>query len=258
MLDSISDYCYPECLFTSPKFYQLNADKCDKIHIIKTQDLAIVIGLVDNKAYAPFSAPFTFLTSRKVNLKYSSYEAFFNQVKKDKELYGYTSLKITLPPDFYFSDMHAKIRCCLAASGFNPLYRDINSHFNLSDFEIESLSNTAKKTIRASGKHNHEIFCAKNDDEKKLVYDIIRRNRLSKGYPLRMTWEQVKKTVDNVARANFFYVKTNEKYSASAIIFDITDDISQVVYWGAVDEGEACKVMYFLPFELVKIYKSRG
>ncbi|HFQ0121611.1 TPA: hypothetical protein ACHOWU_005105, partial [Escherichia coli] len=101
---------------------------------------------------------------------------------------------------------------------------------------------------------NHEIFCAKNDDEKKLVYDIIRRNRLSKGYPLRMTWEQVKKTVDNVARANFFYVKTNEKYSASAIIFDITDDISQVVYWGAVDEGEACKVMYFLPFELVKIY----
>lgn len=256
MLDELLDYKYLECLFTKPNFNLLNRDKCDEIHLIKTNDLALITGKRGNELYAPFSAPFSFVLAKKENLKYSCYKKLFATLKDEKQ--NFDLIKITLPPDFYFPDVTAKIKCSLTELGFRLSYRDINSHFDLCHFDVDLLGNTAKKTIRAANKHSHKIYHSVTDDEKKLVYDIIKENRENKGYPLRMSWAQVKETIDIVAEAKFFYVKTDDELSAAAIVFDVTDNISQVIYWGAIGNGERNKVMYFLPFELIKIYKAMG
>ena len=103
-----------------------------------------------------------------------------------------------------------------------------------------------------------EHLKAETKEDKRRAYEIIKENRTSKGYPLKMTWEQVLSTVENVAKADFFITKTNDLESSAAIVFHINSHTVQVIYWGANPHGEKCNVMYYMPFKVMEYYKNIG
>ena len=80
---------------------------------------------------------------------------------------------------------------------------------------------------------------------------MIRRNREERGFPLRMTLEQVWQTVSNVIRADFFMLEHEGEDVAAAQVFHVAEGVAQVVYWGDIREYSALRPMNFLTYRCV-------
>ena len=68
-------------------------------------------------------------------------------------------------------------------------------------------------------------------EDKQRAYNIIKINRESKGYPLKMTEKQVMDTI-TVVPAHLYIVSDGNEDVAAALIYDVADSIAQIVYWG--------------------------
>lgn len=92
-------------------------------------------------------------------------------------------------------------------------------------------------------------------NDKKQAYDIIRINRESKGYYLAMTYQQVLDTT-KIIDHEFFLVTRNTIAIASAIVFHVTKEIVQVIYWGDIPDVGEYKPINYLAYELMKYYEN--
>ena len=245
-------------LFSSKDFTKFNLSKCEYVYVHRYGKLHMFFGKVGDGLLAPFSAPFSFCRMSTSNVKYSEYLGLLQNLKEKLKLSELRYAKFVLPPFFYDMSSVTKFSFALQDSGSRIQSRDINSHFDLLNFDEESLFSSAKKAIRSARKNMFVFSEALSLSEKKTVYDVIAENRASKGYPLRMCWDQVIRTAEGPAKARFFLVKKNDNPVASAIVFDVTKKVAQVIYWGATGDGERNKAMYYLPFELVKVYRDLG
>lgn len=247
-----------DLIFSSLSFNEHNRDKCDFIYVHYDKKISMIFGVSEFKIRAPFSAPFGFIRYASDFLKYSHVLSFFSSLIDKVRLNDVKEIKITLPPFFYNESIISKVSIALNELGFILKYRDLNSHIDLKKHNIDLLPSSTKKAIRASEKNKHCFFYAITEEDKIRAYSIIKQNRDMKNYPLRMSWEQIKLTVDNIVEAEFFIVQVDGEDSAAAMVFKINEETVQVVYWGANQIGEKTNSMYFLPFELIKYYKSKG
>ncbi|MEL0609340.1 hypothetical protein [Vibrio echinoideorum] len=242
-----------DILYSSLIFNNFNSNKVEELVAVYDKKISLLLGLQGNTLSAPFSAPFSFIRFASQDLKYDQLDSF---VKTLISASLGLNLKITLPPYVYNESLISKLSIALGNNGFNLKYRDINSHIDVSEFSFDKLASSAKKAIRASKKNNNNFFLAHTLEDKKRAYSLIEDNRNSKGYPLRLSWEQLYSTTDSVAKALFFIAQVNGEDAAAAIVFEITKDKHQVIYWGANEYGERHKVMYYLPFEIIEFYKN--
>lgn len=246
-----------DLVFSSMKFNQFNEGKCDGLYIHVHKKLSLIFGIKGCVLSAPFSAPFSFVRYASDYVKYSQVLDFFvsliEVVDGDDNI---SEVKITLPPYIYNQSMLTKVSLALGNSGFNIAYRDINSHFDLKNFCIDKLPSVTKKAIRANSNYANEFLVAETQSEKILAYNIIKQNRDMKGYPLRMSLEQVLDTAKNAVNSYFFISKVDSVPAAAAIVFEVSHDVVQVIYWGANELGERCSAMYFLPFKVLDFFKS--
>ncbi|ABV86728.1 hypothetical protein Spea_1402 [Shewanella pealeana ATCC 700345] len=247
-----------EILYSSRKFNFFNRNKCDYVYTHFDSKMSMFFGVKDNVLIAPFSAPFALPRYVTDFVKYSHVYDFFEALKNDIEESNIEKVKLTIPPGFYNENIISKMSHSLNSLGFELLYKDLNSHISLKNEPFENLPSKCRNKIRASEKHNNSIVHAVTLEEKERAYNIIKENRVLKGYPLRLSWEQVKDTITNVAKAEFFISVTNDVDSAAAMIFEVSDNVAQVIYWGANQSGEKSHSMYYLPFKVIEYYKSRG
>ena len=114
----------------------------------------------------------------------------------------------------------------------------------------------ARKNIHIGLNQELRLIKCELDEEQHLAYEIIRKNRELRGFPLRMSWEQLKETT-KLIQADFFlvYTKHNEPI-ASAIIFHVADKIVQIIYWGDIAESPGTKAMNFLAYKIFEYYKN--
>ncbi|MDE5590085.1 MAG: hypothetical protein K2J60_13270, partial [Acetatifactor sp.] len=87
--------------------------------------------------------------------------------------------------------------------------------------------------------------------------DIIECNRLAKGYPLHMSFQQVEDTI-KLTGYDFFTVRLQEEIIAAAQIFYVTEKIAQVIYWGDIPGYSEYKPINFLAYELIRYYGERN
>ena len=255
----------PYYIYGSAAFNDLNRNKCDDVFYLLFREgkfrLGIIGGCRDRIFYSPFSAPFggySFI-AEDVRLQYIE-EAIMLlgqwAVKKDL-----ISISITLPPAIYGGSFVTKQLNCLWRQNFSIAEIDLNYSYDLGNFNdryFEQIWHNARKNLRISMHTGLEFVKCKNDDEKRLAYDIISKNREGRGYPLRMSWEQVKST-SGLIEADFFMVYVEKQIPvASAIIFHINNSIVQVIYWGDLQGYSDIKPMNFISFKIFEYYKSVG
>jgi hypothetical protein len=247
-----------EILYSSRRFNFFNSDKCDYIYTHFDSKLSMFFGVKGKKLIAPFSAPFSFPRYVTEFIKYSHIYNFFKSLKEKVDTSEVDQIKITVPPTFYNETIVSKISHSLGAMGFELAFKDLNSHVILNSVDKENLPSKARSKMRMSAKYENEIIHASTLEDKERAYNIIKENREMKGYPLRLSWEQVSATISDVAKAEFFIAITNGTDSAAAMIFEIDEKVAQVVYWGANHSGEKSHVMYYLPFQVMEYYQSKG
>lgn len=250
-------------IFNSVEFTELNRDKCDEVRYLAFSDIklraGIIIGKRDGVWMSPFSAPFGGLTANK-NLPIETVDSVFRQMI----LYiGRCNggLKITLPPVWYSPDL--LVKCINALSRIEGIksIADISYHLNLSDVEgidESRMTVTGRQNLRRALKATFEFSKADSTAESIAeVYEVIRRNHTERGYPLRMSLDDVIATAETVP-ADFFLLRLDGVPVAGAQVYNVAHRTAQLINWGDIREASSLCPMNRMAYELAGYYSQKG
>lgn len=246
-------------------FAHLNRQKAESVHYLLFKDSKLRLGLTggirENCFYSPFSAPFGGFVFLKGEVRISQIEPGVDLLLRwaaEKNLKG---IQITLPPDIYHTGFIGKQANVLFRKGFGIQKLDLNYSFQTKNFDKNyqaRLWRNARKNLHIAFENKLGFRLCELTSEKQKAYEIIRANRLTKGFPLRMSWEEIENTI-RLIPADFFLCN-HEKHGdiASAMVFHVAPKIVQVVYWADLPEYTHLKTMNFLSFRLFEHYKQHG
>jgi RimJ/RimL family protein N-acetyltransferase len=249
-------------IFNSANFNELNKEKCDRIHYLIFRDTKIRLGLIigqrGDKVFSPFSAPFGCFSfvNEKIEIKQidEAVQELDNYLKEN----NISSIKFVLPPLFYNVSFLSKLVNALNRNHYNIAYIDLNYIFKTvlidENYIDKILHSNARRNLNRALKQNLIFQKTENID---IVYDIIQKNRESRGFSLRMTLQQVKETI-KIIKWDGFVVQTDNNFIASALIYHVAKDIVQVIYWGDIPEFSLKKTMNYLSNKIFEYYKNTG
>jgi hypothetical protein len=254
----------PYVVYNQADFNAINQGKCDTVvaYLIKEQKfrLGIIGGISGTEFKSPFSAPFGGFSFVNEKTSLHVIEDAISTFEEYLFSNGLFTIKIIYPPLFYHPVYLSKI--------INVHYR---KHYSISNadidyfFRADNLDETYKNQIWQNARKNLNIGLNSRLDFTKEegshgiteVYDIIRSNRQLKGYPLKMTFDDVIRT-SHYIKADFFRVSMDGKGVSSAIVFWVSSEIVQVIYWGDLPGYSSFKPMNFLAYRLFEYYKNMG
>ena len=252
-------------VFCRKDFLELNSEKVDLVHYFLGKDtkkrLVFAVGEENGEWRAPYSAPFTSIIELQESTRIEYYWEFIELINRKAKERGIRKITFLLPPDIYDIQANTKVINALLGNGYKLEYEEINFSLNISKIDIEKykyqIQHNARKNLRIALDSGLSFVQCMNEEEKKQAYEIIRINRESRGYPLRMTLKQILETI-KIVQHDFFLVKKEGNPLASAIVFYVNKQIVQVIYWGNVPKIEEYKPINFLAYELIKYYKNQG
>jgi hypothetical protein len=255
----------PYHVFGSAGFNELNAGKCENVFYLLFKDtkyrLGIIVGERGPALKSPFSAPFGGFSFLHEDIRIPCIDTAIDLLVAWARDRQFQTLNITLPPFIYHQSFISKLSNSLYRKNFTSDFLDLNYSLDLGKFDEEYMDRiwyNAKKNLKRSFLENLVFHQCTSDADKETAYNVIHKNRTAKGFPLRMTMEQVLETT-GIVPADFFLVFENSGLPvASAIIFHVSKEIVQVVYWGDLPEFAQLKTMNYLSYSVFAFYKASG
>ncbi len=259
--------------FVSPVFYdcfefhnyhQKFTDKLFKL-FIKSKGKYIgycYLGQREDVLKAPYSSPFSLVYLKK-NYKIKDVIYFVKGIKEFAKYLKLNKVQITLPPEIYSVELINTLSATFFSEGFKVLSIDINNYFDFKFYDnkfnyLEKASHKVRKNYKTALKNNLEFVDIDNNDFH-MVYDVIKVNREQMGYPLKISKEQMQDLINmNNLNVRCFVVKKDNINVAAAIIFDVNEDISQVIYWGDILEYRDERPMELLTTEVFALFSQLG
>jgi len=253
--------------FDTVEFHKYHQSTVDEVWLVEMQSNADILGMIYmgikfKEAFTPYSSPFSLIYLKK-NYTIKDAITFFDSVIKVLLIKEVKKLHVTLPPSIYDPKLITVLSTAMFSNGFKILSLELNSHFVLNQFSnIDSykkrLSASKRKYLNQSIKNGLK-FNVLDFKNAHTAYEIIKINRTQKKYPLKMTIKHVLDLANmNPNKVRFFAVGYESNDIASAIVFDITDTISQVIYWGDNSTYSSLNPMVYLAFKLIEFYKDLG
>lgn len=254
-----------EYIYAFAEFNELNKYKVDQVKYLLFKDkkyrFALCIGIIDKNILCPFSAPFGMIMPLKSSMPIQYFDDAIIALNAYAYENEYKSIKFTLPPLFYNENDISMLTNSLYRNGYNIKMIDINFQIDLlsaySENYIENIAHNARKNLRIGLQSELTLIQCLTDSERKEAYEVIAKNRQSKGFPLRMTYEQIADTI-KLINSDFFIVKKEEETIASAIVFHINPTIAQVIYWGDAPGNSEYKSINYLSYKLINFYGKQG
>ena len=249
--------------YNSGAFHKLNKEKVEQVVYFlfkgKKNKLALVAGIVEGIMKIPYSAPFAVFETMHNYIKIEELDQALDLLDQYAYMHKINRIFFRCPPAFYDVSFLSKLHNCMLRNGYEIAMCDLNYQFKFSKDSLytDLLHRNAKKNLKQAMKRNLVLIHCNTEEEKKEAYCIISSNRKSKGYPLRMTYDQVIDTVrftDN----DFLILKSDNKGIASAIVFKVTTNCYQVIYWGNLEGTEHIRPMNYLAYMLYNYYLEKG
>lgn len=257
---------HPYHAFNTAEFNLLNKCKCDDVSFVLFKDtkyhMGLVCGVKDGVLSSPFSAPYGGFSYLRRDLGIAHIDRAVEALLEFSHKKRIARITLTLPPTIYDTSFISKMVNCLFRHGFTITSVEVNHVLDLGAAGSQNgagLSRHARRLLRIASTHGMMVRCCDMFDDKRLAYAIIERHKRQHGYPLKMTWEQVKETM-GVIEADFFVMTDScSREIASAIVFQTQRrNIAQVVYWGDIREHAPMGTMDCLALEIYKHYKREG
>jgi hypothetical protein len=253
----------PAHIFNSAAFNALNESKCEAVYYLLFKDskirLGIIFGVRNNILTSPFSAPFGGFEAINSDIRLQQIDAALEALTTWATIKKFTGIKIVAPSFFYNPNFLNKVFNCLYRDNFEN--KNIELNYQFPTYKIDENYGTkiwynARKNLKRA--LNDNLTFEKLESENgQLAYNVIAQNRKERGFPLRMTWEQVAETM-LVINVDFFLVKKEEDHIGAALLFYVSEGIVQVVYWGDLPQYSESKTMNFLSYHVFKYYKELG
>lgn len=247
--------------FNSVAFSELNKSKCDSLFYLLFKDskyrLGIILGLRNNVLLSPFSASFGGFEFVSTDVKLYQIDAALEALFIWAKSKAFEGIKIIPPPVFFSPDFSAKMTNCLYRAGFETKNVEVNYHFetkNMNDDYLQTIWYNARKNLNKSLKNDLKFIKLESEESQK-AYDVIAQNRSERGFPLRLTFEQLQET-GKIIPIDYFLVTNATNQVAAAIVFHLSETVVRVVYWGDLPKFSELKTMNFLSYNVFKYYKE--
>lgn len=250
--------------FNIAVFSQLNRSKCEEIFYLLYKDtkyrLGLSVGIKDGMLLTPFSAPFGGFSFIKQNIQIEVIEKAVEQLEAFSLTKYCTGIRLILPPLIYNESFIAKQINVLYRMGYKNSNLDLDFYIPLqtaTSYE-ELLRYNAKKNLRISREQGFEVVLC-NDDTKlqKIIYEVVKENRISKDKPMNMTWDEIQSTA-SVISTDFFLLKRGEEAIAGGIVYKTAEGIRYVPFWGDKPGYASQRPMNFLSHYIAEYYKRAG
>lgn len=252
-------------VFDTPGFALLNAHKCDRIHFLVFQDsrraLAAIIGGKGADARMPFSAPHGCFSWIKTRPRLSDFYSAIETLEAWSRDGGYRSLEFRPPPAFYHEGVVSSLVHASVGRGFQVAAMELNHHRLLSgdlDAGLATLDPKARQKLKFGEEAGHRFLELQGPSGLARAYGIIQLNRAAKGYPLRLSLEELQCTLGTVPGLVFLVQDARGTDLAAAIVFLVAPCIAQVIYWGNRPGSEGLHPMNFLARKLEEDLRGRG
>mgnify|MGYP000799074405 CR=1 FL=1 len=261
---TLKDYgaCFPTTahVYDSVPFIELNRHKCEHLACLLFHDGTIrggmVAGLRDGVLHAPFSAPFGGIewTRRQSVRCVDAVVEALGRYAAEKHL----PVSIIFPPMVYSVGMPAAIAGALSRNASCTVSHDLSYHINLPEYGGQSL--TAKGRSRLSNSFKASLDLCRlsgNEADIRRVYALVKANHDAKGYPVKMSVEEVIAT-SRIVPADYFVLQSGGLDLAGAQVFHSAPGIVQLIYWGDIPGHGLSGVMNRFAHELAVHYRSQG
>ena len=251
--------------FNSPQFIEQVCSKTELIKILAFKNtkvkMVIVLGLSGEIASSPFSAPFGGFIPFSNSISIEEIDVIVLALIDWIQYNNLKKLIITSPPDIYYQTLNSKIQSSLIRSGFKISNFELNFHLNIVDFKLDDyltsiLWRNARKNLNIALKSQLN-FRKVNGIEKRDAYNVILKNRIEKGYELKLEYEELEAT-SKFIDIQFFLVEKELLPIAAAVVYRVENNIVQVVYWGSILKHQEFKPINFLSLKLIEYYAELG
>ena len=250
-------------IFNTVAFAQLNSDKVERVHYLSFDDpktcFGIVLGESNGVLRSPFSAPFGGFLEKGTHGLERMEKAV--DVLADYARERSLKLLITLPPLVYDETKMSKWVSVMIRK-MQLRHIDLNYHLDISHVSHYSsvINSSARNHLNQALRQNYCLHKLNSDnrDDVARVYNVISCNHKERGFPLRMTFEQVWQTISNVVSADFFVLEHEGCDVAAAQVFHVAAGIAQVVYWGDIRQYAKLRPMNYLAYSLFGYYADNG
>lgn len=245
-------------------YHQKNANSVYKILIKRCKKTIAYcyIGVKENVVLAPYSSPFSMIYTKE-NCSVNDINEIIKAIIEITKYLNCKKIKFTLPPEIYYKENINLIYSAFNSNGFKIRTIDINNYFDLNIYEnfnifLLSLDRRTRQNYNRAVKSELQFYKV-NEEEFDDAYDVIKKSKEELHYPLKISRNQMK-DITNMKSSNvrYFIVKKERENIASAIVFDVTKDISQVIYVGDIIEYRNMRPMDMLYAELINYYKKEG
>ena len=248
--------------FIYESFIELNKVKTERVIRLVDDSEKVTVGLIaginDGIIKSPFSAPFGGFHYRNEILYISEIDRFIASLKTYITANGLKGIEIILPPDIYHPTFNAKVVNSLIRSEFQSKIPDITGWIDLQRFNGAFTQKNSREYYRQAVRNGLRFDLAKDENEKREIYNVICKNRARFGRPIFMTLKDILDT-SMLWRVDFFKVVSREnQIIASAIFYRSHPYICYAVFWGDIEEGRSLRAMDYLAFNLWSYYKKEG
>ncbi len=143
-----------------------------------------------------------------------------------------SSVKVVLPPEFFYPQIFKSQAEALKEIGFKLLYSDINFHIDLNRWSQKEMSKGNRKKIRqfceAGGIINVSL-----EDEYFPAYNLLKHNRENRGAKISMNADTFIRNLEELPDSYKLYVaKIENQLAAVAYVVRISPDVNYVLFWG--------------------------
>ena len=253
-------------VYNTAKYNRINEDKTERVWyllIYKGNSLRFSAvfgedkGIVRNPFSAPFGYPEVIRKDAGVEDFYCAFDAmesfFIDQGVKGVDLYP--------APEYFSPNIITTWQNILLNKGYRVDYSDVNYAFlDLNELVIDyekKIFNNARKNLNVSKQNGCEFIICDSAEQYHVAYEIIKENRKIRKHPLHMKEEDLNKTIPIVG-GEWFLVRSEGEYIASSLVYPVTKDIAQVIYWGDLPDYAYKRPTNFLSYELIKYFANKG
>ena len=250
--------------FNTAAFIQLNSSKCEEALFLLYKDtkyrLGLTAGIRGRMLLSPFSAPFGGFSFLKQDVQIPVIEKAVQQLEVLALSKSCSGIRLILPPLIYNETFLAKQINVLYRMGYRNSNLDLDFYIPLqngSSYE-DLLWYNAKKNLRISQQQGFEVtVCNVDEKAQQRIYEVIRENRISKGKPMNMSWDEIRSTA-SVIPTDFFLLKRGDEDIAGGIVYKTATRIRYVPFWGDRPGYTMQKPMNFLSQYIAEFYRQAG
>lgn len=230
-------------LFHLPTFYNLHKTNTSVFLTFLLEEKTIGIAQFDCASNDVFQSPIRgsfgglqFIEGTSLSLKNECIVALdqFIVEKKIKQ-----SIIISAP--FAYGEHEASsVFNCYLNNGYEILNHDVNHSLIVDEVPMfDKMKRNNKKRLKKCNRDGFTFNQVSESNDYKDVYDVIAKNRKSKGYFISMSFDQVMEMAELFPdRVFFFNNKCNDEIVSASICMKISDSVLYVVYWGDLPGNE--------------------